>query len=506
MNTKALSIIGGLAMVLWSCHSGFDSNQETKSTDGASTAQNVDNLDAGVTNQAPKISCQITNLNNTSQKRSINTIGELDTFFLGYPQEGDTVSFDCSNTQDEGNSVSFFIDSDYDAENPDFKPFDFNLTLAAGNKTMALKAVDGDGLATVKTFAINAQCANGAKPVINASMVSITAESKHNFYTFSVPNGAVSGGKDFQFAWDFNGDGVFDPFDLNSSAGAIWNDSPVSQGIYSVFASAGSHRRVALLRVRNGCNMESDTVQVEMANELPNIARTPESQAVKKGYYYLQSDIRSDSIASSAAPTLKQRVNGPFLGTWYPGDKEKRVICSYNFEKLTSKASFTIQGLNWYTGGLQMDTGNQFIHGMEIRVNNIPDNGSSASQTYTQSDGVQLHSASYRVSAGDDGITHENFNRIDQACTIEITVQRDEGVMPCSSNSDKVEFTPTTATIILGEFQCPTLTNSSTGKSVSAQNGKFYCEVAPVDQCVGAGGPCVNGICSGGGGIPAIPQ
>ena len=505
MGTKArLIIVCGLAIVQWSCQTGFDSNQASESEE-ASTLQTVDNLDPGITNQAPKIGCTLTNKNNPSQKRSINTISEKDTFFLGYPQEGDSVSFDCSATKDEGSGVSFFIDTDFDPENPDFKAFNgFEIVLSAGNKTMALKAVDQEGLATTKTFAINAQCANGQKPVVNADMVSITPDSRHNFYTFRVNNGAVSGGKDFQFAWDFNGDGVFDPFELDSSSGSIWSGSPVSEGIYSIFASAGSERRWALLRVRNGCNKESDTVLVEMADELPNIARTPEAQAVVKPYYYLQADIKSDAQAANAAPALKQRVNGPYLATWYPGDPMKRVICSYDFKKVEDKAHFTIQGLNWYSGGLQMDRDNQFIHGMQVRISDIPDNGSSAPQTYTQDDGVNLHNALYRVSAGDDGINKENYNR-DQACTIEITVQRDEGVVPCEHSPEKVEFKPSSATRILGEFHCPSLTNSSTNRSVGAHNGKFYCEVAPIDQCVGA--PCTVGNCSGGGGgIPAIPQ
>lgn len=505
MNTKALIIMGGLAMALWSCHSGFNSN---KGDTSGSAALNAERLDAGITNQAPKISCLIVNNSNTSQRRTINTISEEDTFFLGYPKEGDTLNFDCSATADEG-KVSFALDTDFQPEAPDFKPFSGAVTLAAGSKTMALKATDAEGLSTVKTFAVNAQCADGQKPVVNPALVSITAGSKHNFYNYSVANGGVSGGSGFQFAWDFNGDGVFDPFDINSSAGAIWNDSATSSNIYSVFASAGSRKHQAQLRVRNSCNIESDTVLIEMAQEIPNIARTPEAQAVPKAYYYLQADISSADATSAASVAFKQRTNGPYLSTWYPSDPMKRVICSYKFEKLESKASFTIQGLNWYTGGLNMTTNPQFVHGMEIRVNNIPDNGSSTPQTYTQADGVKLHSALYRVSASDDGLVQENYNRIDEACAIEITVQRDEGVVPCTDNPDKVAFTPTTATIIYGEFKCPKLTNAATGKPVAADNGKFFCEVAPFNQCVGA--PCTDGICvctppDCGGGIPSVPQ
>ncbi|MCB0366650.1 MAG: hypothetical protein KDD68_14745, partial [Bdellovibrionales bacterium] len=72
---------------------------------------------------------------------------------------------------------------------------------------------------------------------------------------------------------------------------------------------------------------------------------------------------------------------------------------------------------------------------------------------------------------------------------------------PCTTNTGQVEFTPSSATVIYGEFNCPSLTNSLTGTAVGANNGKFFCEVAPQNQCIGGGG---GG--GGGGGIPPVPQ
>ena len=463
------------------------------------SSNNNDNLDPGITNQAPKISCQLTNMANSSQVRTVDTIGEKDTFFNGYPTEGDTLSVDCSGTSDENaSSVKFSIDTDYDPENPDWQALSGSIVLEAGRKPMAIKADDEDGLSTIKTFAVDSQCANGATPVIDPADVSISTAGKHNFYNFSAA-GAVTGGSDFQYAWDFNGDGVFDPFPMTDTNNSIWMDAATASNVYSIFASAGSHTRMAFLRVRNGCNLESNTALIEMPDEMANIARNASAQAEKKPYYYLQSDIDLLGTEPSAL-SLNQRTNGPYLATQYPGDNPKRVICTYDFKKVASKARFTIQGLNWYQGGSRIDYANEFIHGMEIKIANIPDNGGQATQTYnSSSDGVSLNNGLYKVSAGDDGIVKENYNRLDQACTVEITIERGQAVVPCSTNTDRVEFKPAAATVLYGEFNCPSLTNTATGSAVAANNGKFFCEVAPQDQCIGGGG-------GGGGGIPPTPQ
>lgn len=482
-----------LAFVLLGCDSSFVSSTLNGNKVGASSENDADNLDAGITNQAPKISCLLVDMSQPLLQRRIDTIGEKDTFFSSYPVEGETLSFDCSDTQDEAPSnLSFFVDTDYDPANPDWQPLSGSIQLVAGRKSMAIKALDSDGLQTIKTFAIDSQCANGEAPVIDPNAVTIVATAKHNYYNFSA-DGAVTGGSDFQYAWDFNGDSVFDAFPVNPNAGSIWINNPTANNVYSLFASSGSQIRKAFLRVRNGCNLESDTVEVNMPQELLNIARTSEAQAVKKPYYYLQADI-SGLGNQPTALSLNQRSNGAFLATKYPDDQYRRVTCSYDFKSIADKARFTIRGVNWYQGSTQANLDDDFLHGMEVKINNIPDNGGTSTQTYSQSDGVKLDSALYKTSAESDGLVDENYDRINTACTVEITIERAQTLSPCSTNTDQVEFEPTSATILLGEFNCPSLTNRSTGLSVAANNGKFYCEVAPQDQCVGGGG--------GGGGTP----
>ncbi|MBK8203361.1 MAG: hypothetical protein IPK68_13895 [Bdellovibrionales bacterium] len=284
---------------------------------------------------------------------------------------------------------------------------------------------------------------------------------------------------------------------MRESSGSTWIDSADANNVYSIFASAASQDRKAFLRVRNACNLESDTVSVDLPDELPNIERTLAAQAVPKPYYYLQADI-SGLGSQSETTSMFQRVNGPYLATQYPGEAYHRVICTYDFRTLAGKARFSIQGFNWYQGDNSVELSDEFLHGMEIKLNNIPDNGGQAAQTYNQSAGVRLSSALYKVSAASDGLVSENYNRIDTACAVEITIERAEGMQPCSENVGQVAFEPQSATILYGEFNCPSLTNTRTNRATAAKNGKFFCEVAPVDQCVGGGG--------GGGGVPPREQ
>ncbi|MBK9039309.1 MAG: hypothetical protein IPL83_09145 [Bdellovibrionales bacterium] len=485
-----------IGIVVSGCSSNFLSSDKISS--GGLALEDEENLDAGITNQAPKISCLLSNLDQPTQTRVIDTVGEKDSFFSSYPVEGQRVSFDCSKTQDETpNSLSYFIDTDYDPASPSWTALSGQIVLDAGRKPMAIKAVDGAGLVTIKAFAIDSQCADGDRPVITAATVNITATNRHNYYNFSAA-GAVTGGTGFQYAWDFNGDSVFDPYPLRETSGSTWVDSPAANNVYSIFASADSRDRKAFLRVRNACNLESDTVAVDLPDELPNIERTLAAQAVPKPYYYLQADI-SGLGPQAETTSMFQRVNGPYLATQYPGEAYRRVVCSYDLKTLAGKGRFTIQGFNWYQGDNSLDLSDEFLHGMEIRISNIPDNGGQAAQTYNQSAGVILNNALYKASAASDGLVSESYNRIDTACAVEITIERAQGVLPCAQNTDQVAFEPQSATILLGEFNCPSLTNTRTNRAVAANNGKFFCEVAPVDQCVGGGG-------GGGGGIPPREQ
>src|SRR5690606_8716079 len=185
-----------------------------------------------------------------------------------------------------------------------------------------------------------------------------------------------------------------------------------------------------------------------------------------------------------------QRKNGDLLVTQYSEDANlRRIECDYKKTRNDQPAVFSMKALNRYKDDVD------FRHGMEIRVNNINDDTSSGLQTFTD---ANMSIAKYQASAADDGVVRETYDR-QSGCTVTIRIRRDIPVTPCSaSQRTQADFSEAGAIVILGEFSCPNLVDAGTQESVRAENGKFYCEVAPSNQCIGGGG--------GGGGTPPPEQ
>ncbi len=443
-------------------------------------------LDPGAIQQAAQINCTIKDVN-TSETVQLHTILSLDTTFQTSPTLNDTLLFDCSNTNDAAGNLKFSMDPNYISSSPQFvakNNAQFSVTL---NKTgiipMAIQVVDGASLVRVKTFNIPVKCSAQVVPVVNASNVSITPTGKLNYFNYAVSG--VTGGNNFKYAWDFNGDGVYDSFDLS---GNIWSTNASLANIYTLYAD----QRTIGLKVVNDCGFEADVV-LHPNFVMPNIDRTSSSLAVAKPYFYLQSDISSSTLQDA-------RHNVDFLGTQYPGDPFQRTEPDYQFHRVGQPASFTLKSHNWYTGGTQEETSSALLHGMDFKVDNIPDSGQMGEQVFTETsntNGVKISSINYIVSAGSDGIAQERFG-LTNSCSLTIHVKRSAAVQPCSAGmTQSSDFTESVAVEIFGEFDCPTLVDSS-NRTIAAHNGKFYSQVGPADQCIGGGG--------GGGGAPPPRQ
>jgi len=491
MTQKIAMILAALALAIGhGCTGGFQSG--SIDGDGGGTATSVD---PGALNQAPKVGCTVLN-KSTGTVRTLNTVSSLDTFFPSNPIRATTLSFDCSGTNDEDgiDKLSFEIDTDFDPEAPQFVPLSgpaFDLPLPnVGAFPMALKVIDSDGSEQIKTFSTIVRCEEEIVPQVTGNPVMVSPSGKLNFFNYGVNSGALSGGTSFEFSWDFNGDGVYDPFSM-MTPNDTWTNQTQLQNIYTIFASTADKPRRINLKIRNEC-MNEVRVTADVAFTMQNIARTPEAKAEKRGYYYLQSDI-------SGLPLTDQRVNGDYIATQYPEDQEyERVRCDYKFKRLNQPAVFSIIGYNWYKGGSATDGSSTFIHGSEIRIQGIADKGIVGLQEFTSAQGAKITTSTYRASAADDGMNAENYSRIDIPCTVTIRVERADAVAPCAPNlKEAADFTDK-AVILLGEFNCPKMTDTATGRSVAAENGKFFCEVHPSNQCVGGGG--------GGGGQPPPQQ
>jgi len=482
---KVLGLMG--VSLLTACSSGFEAmNKPFSSING------VGDLTNDIVNQAPKINCVMTNAA-TGATREIHTISEQDTFFSVLPRAGESLSLDCSSTSDESQSdLTYAIDMNYNPDAPNFTPLSaissINLT-AAGSHSFAIQATDKEGLKRVKTFTLVVQCQNDVIPAVDVAGISVVSNGTLNYFNYSVSAAAVTGGDGFEYSWDYNGDGVFDPYSMLSTD--TWSTSSSADNVYTIFAN---QRKIAL-KVRNNCQFET-VVYADINFDIPNIDRTAAAQAVPKGYHYIQADVRG----GSGTVTTDQRRNGDLIVTQMPSTDVKRVKCDYNYKRTAQKAGFTLYGMNWYNKGSEANFANVFLHGMSIQLTEIPDTGASGEQTYSsQSQGVKLSSISYDVSAADDGLPHETFNSIQTPCTVEVTIVRAQPVAPCAAGQqESADFADQSAIQIYGEFNCPSIRNTAGTASVAAQNGKFFCEVAPSNQCIGGGG--------GGGGTPPPEQ
>ena len=88
----------------------------------------------------------------------------------------------------------------------------------------------------------------------------------------------------------------------------------------------------------------------------------------------------------------------------------------------------------------------------------------------------------------------------DAACSLALRVSRAAAIVPCAENEqNNADFQEADVVTILGEFQCPQLAHASKDLTIQAENGKFYCQVASQNQCIGGGG-------GGGGGVPPPDQ
>lgn len=446
-------------------------------------------------NQAPKISCSMQNMSNPAAgTRMISTILSEDTFFADQPVEGNTLSFDCNGTDDESSvdELTFELSTNYDIANPTFVPVeaDFTLPVASpGRRTMALRVSDGDKV-TIKTFTVVVECLQQIQPSLNLDGVNVTASSRLNYFNYSIDPGAVSSGNSFQFSWDFNGDYGYDPISM-ANPNEMWTSAYALNNIYTIFATEQQQGRKVGLKVRNDCQLESYYV-VDVLFPMDNIPRTPAALAEPRGYWYLQYDV-------SSAPPDNQRRNGDVLHTWYADDPVKRVECDYKKARIASPAVFTIRGFNWYknpAGQNKIDPNNSFMHGMKMTINNINDNLSVGTQSFSDAN-VEL--AQYYVSNADDSSYVQEIYEKNAGCTVHLTLVRATGVTPCAEDQRTTyDFEEDEAFQIYGEFSCPNLRNSSNQVSVRADDGKFFCEVAPVNQCVGGG--------QGGGGDPPPEQ
>jgi hypothetical protein len=337
---------------------------------------------------------------------------------------------------------------------------------------------DTENAATIKTFEVVVECTDAIPaPSLNnpSSAIQIVEGSEVGTWNFSVDPNAISGGQDFQFAWDFNGDGVFDPFaNVRDGSNQLFTSNNALNNIY---ANVENNVNVGI-QIMNSC-FKSTTYYVDkdLASSHP-VARNASSQATNTGYYYLQGDMVHTGGDSS--PAEVKRKTRDYLAT--DNGTYTQFDCDYVWPNNGGTASLQIDTLKRYRA-LDMA-----LHGMSLDIDNIQDNGNPGNQTIS-TDQADLNNVRVNLAGENDGLIQaDQYNRMG-ACEVQMRLIKAESMVPCSNGTPRL----TQSIEILGEFTCPTLVNGD-GDTLSVTNGKFFCGDSRSDRCQGGGG--------GGGGQP----
>lgn len=461
---------GALMMAFQNCSNNLSSDQFNQPTTDVS-----DGLDTNTPNNKPIIDCRFGSQQRSAVFANINSL--QDSYSTDRFNEDDSVTLDCSNTNDESSisQLTFELDTDYDINSPNFQsisPSNVNLSnLPPGRYDMALRVTDPEGAQSMKVFSMAVECTttSAADPqLLNpSSSVSVTEGNNPGSYTYSINTANLRNGTSYTFAWDFNGDGVMDPYDVVASGSRnLWT---TSASVTNQYVNVKGNRNITL-KVQNQCLREATyfidknlvTSHPIGSNDAPTVL----------GYRYLQGDVSDTS--SSATPTDTKRRNAEYLAI--DAGARTEFTCDYNWNR------------NSNLGSLEIATSKQYrdesysSHGAMIYVNQIPDDGSTSSGGSSN-----MQRATYTLAGESDGIVTERFS-MSQGCTVDVTINRTITVgNPCGAGQSGT--TPETHRFeLLGTFNCPELT-SNAGNTIAIDNGKFFCtERLTFGGCGGGGG------------------
>ncbi len=481
MKTKYL-IVGAMLVVLPLLYNNC--GQSTISASKMLRTSASDDINVVTTNQAPRINCNIERASDSHIFKSLSAVSSGDVSY-GDPTDVDDLRFNCAATTDESptSSLTFLIDIDYDAGSPNFVPLTGNLRFDATlRRTMAIRAIDPQGRSADKAFNLEVDCANATAPDVSNAAINVVAGARVNHFAVSVGGVSDASGTQLQYAYDFNGDGDFDPLDRRSFN--VWTNLTSLPDVY--IANGGTNYQVKA-RVKNGCGVEADIVS-RVNIDVQTFADAEPSSP--QDHWLIEGDISGINTANA------QRANNETGVSMYPDERDDDLMdCDYN--RNGAVATFAISGKNYYQDESDY-TGSEGVykHGLSLSVQNIPDTGANGLQSFTEANGISVRNAQYSVSTVDEtpaqALLNENYNK-NGDCDVTLNMVRATAVTPCNDGSS-VE---SVAIQIYGEYSCPQM-RSTSGRTISVNNGKYFCEWAMADSCVGGGG--------GGGGEPPPPQ
>ena len=298
------------------------------------------NLSDGLTNEvvnyAPEVHCVLTGTNPGSENQTL-------TFTTGGSQlDGNltvdhSLSIDCTRSSDDKTASSNLF-HEISIDGSAFQPMrngNFaisNNTLSVGVHPVILRVTDEENLPKILPANIVIACSDSeSAPQFSGNPISIN-QSKLNVYNFQVNPDAISNCPDCQFSWDFNGDGVFDPFGFVANGSvALWTSATSVQN----HSNLVNHRKVKL-RARNACYKVSTFTALISNNVLqtthaPSFTQDISINQIPNTYEYIQASISPTENSPAEANSLdEQRRTADFLGTRDPDNRRTSFNCNFD--------------------------------------------------------------------------------------------------------------------------------------------------------------------------------
>ncbi|MCC6277857.1 MAG: hypothetical protein IT289_08095 [Oligoflexia bacterium] len=186
----------------------------------------------------PKILCDVKASAKPAPFRRVSSIPAEETFSpLNNPESQETITVDCSATSSDAypnpfvmtyflevkHGKTFSIIAPLTVPNPGQAPV-FTYKLPPGTHQAMIRVTDPDNRASFRGFLIPVKCGTEVAPLqLDPSKIDITPEElsegpvqfgiSGDQYTYSAEGVVLSGGAGkYVYSWDFNGDGIFDPY------------------------------------------------------------------------------------------------------------------------------------------------------------------------------------------------------------------------------------------------------------------------------------------------------
>jgi hypothetical protein len=437
--------------------------------------------------QTPIVHCTVTNVGTNNVLMRVDDLTQASNYSVGAIAPA-TIKVDCGQSASASGGL---VNLSLSVNGGSFVPLSSAYQNIIANPSLeqySVKATDpGTGAVSTVAFSVPIQCDSTKYPAIslNTAQIAVTAGSSAGYVNISAPAASGGAGGPYNYAIDINGDGRFDDYKQSYWNSASANSSPSWQNVYNLYNGT---RSVQITVFDTACQFEK-TFQTNV-NYLPILPAIQKgAMAAQESYMYIQGDVATLSNSTDPADTVSQAVNasGPFdaMDDGKEPDGTQHIRCNYN------NGVYQMDGFNTYSDGNTTNSESLLKQDMSLSWQ-VNDPGNSGSITQSN---VPLTSMEYLTAEAPDGSASQYTYQMDSSCTANVSVQRSQAVQPCPTGESG---TQSPVTIILGTFSCPKLASTSpdTTRSISINNGYFYCQVAPSNNCVGGGQS---------GGTPPIP-